>query len=63
MIVWVPLSLAVFCLLPIRTIIGRVMFHGFAGETEAIIDLRLDGTVALAKRNDAIRPANAKRRT
>jgi hypothetical protein len=35
--------------------------HGFAGETEAIADLRLDGTVALAKRNDAIRPANAKR--
>ena len=36
--------------------------HGFAGETGAIIDLRLDGTAALAKRNDAIRPANAKRR-
>jgi hypothetical protein len=36
--------------------------HGFAAETEAIIDLRLDGTVPLAKRNDAIRPANAKRR-
>jgi len=35
--------------------------HGFAGETEAIVDLRLNGTVALAKRNDAIRPANAKR--
>jgi hypothetical protein len=33
----------------------------FAGETEAIVDLRLDGTVALAKRTDAIRPANAKR--
>ena len=62
MIVWVPLSLAAFCLSPIRTIIGRVMFTGFAGETGAIIDLRLDGTAALAKRNDAIRPANAKRR-
>jgi hypothetical protein len=36
--------------------------HGFAGETDAIVDLRLDGTVALAERNDAIRPANAKRR-
>jgi len=36
--------------------------HGFASETEAIVDLRLDGTVAIAKRNDAIRPANAKRR-
>jgi len=35
--------------------------HGFASETEAIVDLRLDGTIALAKRNDAIRPANAKR--
>jgi hypothetical protein len=35
--------------------------HGFAGETEAIIDLRLDGAVALMKRGDAIRPANAKR--
>src|ERR1700724_724805 len=46
MIVWVPLRLAAFCLSPIRTIIGR----------------GLDGTVALAKRNDAIRPANAKRR-
>jgi hypothetical protein len=35
--------------------------HGFAGDTEAIVNLRLDGTVALAERNDAIRPANAKR--
>lgn len=35
--------------------------HGFAGETEAIIDLRLDGAVGLTKRSDAIRPANAKR--
>ena len=35
--------------------------HGFAGETEAIVDLRLDGTVALARRYDAVRPANAKR--
>jgi hypothetical protein len=36
--------------------------HGFAGDTEAIVDLQLDGTVALADRSDAIRPANAKRR-
>lgn len=36
--------------------------HGFAGETEAIVDLRWNGTVALAERSDAIRPANAKRR-
>jgi hypothetical protein len=35
--------------------------HGFASETEAIVDLRLDGTVALAKRDDAIRPSDAKR--
>ena len=35
--------------------------HGFAGETEAIIDLRLDGAVALAEQNDAVQPANAKR--
>ena len=35
--------------------------HGFAGETEAIIDLLVEGTVALAERDDAVRPANAKR--
>jgi len=35
--------------------------HGFAGDTEVIVDLRIDGTVALAERKDAIRPANAKR--
>ena len=35
--------------------------HGFVGGTEAILDLRLEGTVALAERNDAVRPANAKR--
>jgi len=35
--------------------------HGFTSETEAIVDLRPDGTVALAKRDDAIRPASAKR--
>lgn len=35
--------------------------HGFNGETEAIVDLRRDGTVALAERKDAIRPANAKK--
>ena len=35
--------------------------HSFAGETEAIVDLRLDGTIALAKRTDAVTPANAKR--
>ena len=36
--------------------------HGFTGDTEAIVDLRLDGAVALADRVDAIRPGNAKRR-
>jgi hypothetical protein len=40
--------------------------HGFAGETEVVVelrfdDLRLDGTVGLATRDDSIRPANAKR--
>jgi Domain of unknown function (DUF4160) len=35
--------------------------HGFADETETIIDLRPEGSVVLAKRGDAIRPANAKR--
>ena len=35
--------------------------HGFAGETQAIVDLGLDGTVSLANRDDAIRPANARR--
>ncbi|MGB9235567.1 MAG: DUF4160 domain-containing protein [Terriglobales bacterium] len=35
--------------------------HGFAGEMQVIVDLRTDGTVGLADRDDAIRPANAKR--
>jgi Domain of unknown function (DUF4160) len=35
--------------------------HGFASETEAIVDLRWDGTVAISNRNDAIRPSGAKR--
>ena len=35
--------------------------HGFTGEAEAIVDLRSDGNVALAKRTDAVRPTNAKR--
>ena len=35
--------------------------HGFAGETQAIVDLCWDGSVKLANRDDAIRPANAKR--
>jgi hypothetical protein len=34
--------------------------HGFYAETEAIVDLLLDGNVALANRKDAVRPANAK---
>lgn len=33
--------------------------HGFYAETEAIFDLRRDGTISLANRSDAIRPANA----
>jgi hypothetical protein len=35
--------------------------HGFTGETEVIVDLRIDGNVALADRPDCIRPGNAKR--
>jgi hypothetical protein len=35
--------------------------HGFVSETEVIVDLRRDGSVELSKRNDAIRPSNAKR--
>jgi hypothetical protein len=35
--------------------------HGFAGETEAFVDLRPNGNVALADRKDSIRPANARR--
>jgi hypothetical protein len=34
--------------------------HGFTGETEVIVDLLAERTVALAAREDAIRPANAK---
>jgi hypothetical protein len=52
---------------------GRVLFiaypqdheprhvHGFAGETEVIVDVCIDGNVALADRVDCIRPGNAKR--
>jgi hypothetical protein len=35
--------------------------HGFTGETEVIVDIGLDGNVALADRRDCIRPGNAKR--
>jgi len=35
--------------------------HGFSGESEAIVDLRADESVALSKRKDATRPSNAKR--
>ena len=34
--------------------------HGFYAETEVIVEL-LDGTVRLALRSDAIRPADAKK--
>jgi len=37
--------------------------HGFLSETEVIVDLLLNGNVALAARKDAVRPANAKRST
>ncbi|HEV7968209.1 MAG TPA: hypothetical protein VGP19_11600 [Candidatus Acidoferrales bacterium] len=36
---------------------------GFTGETEVIVEIGLDGNVALADRPDEIRPGNAKRRT
>ena len=32
--------------------------HGFYAEIEVIADLRRDGTVALARRSDAIRPSS-----
>jgi hypothetical protein len=35
--------------------------HGFVGETEVIVDLHLDGNIAISIRTDAIRPSNAKR--
>ena len=35
--------------------------HAFIGEAEIIVDLHADGSVALADRIDAVRPANAKR--
>lgn len=35
--------------------------HAFVAEAEVIVDLGEDGSVALADREDAIRPANAKR--
>lgn len=31
--------------------------HGFYADIEAIVDLRLDGTVSLANRTDATRPS------
>jgi hypothetical protein len=35
--------------------------HGFAGETEVIVDIGVDGNIMLADRPDCIRPGNAKR--
>jgi hypothetical protein len=35
--------------------------HGFTGETEVIVDISLNGRVALADRPDCIRPGTAKR--
>jgi hypothetical protein len=32
--------------------------HSFYAEVEVIVDLRRDGTVALASRTDAVRPSN-----
>lgn len=35
--------------------------HGFSSGVETIVDLRVGGNVALSRRADAVRPANAKR--
>jgi hypothetical protein len=35
--------------------------HGFAGETEVIVNLSVRGNVELADRPDCVRPGNAKR--
>jgi hypothetical protein len=35
--------------------------HGYAGETEVIVDLLQDGDVDVASRKDSVRPPNAKR--
>ncbi|MFZ0477895.1 MAG: DUF4160 domain-containing protein [Terriglobales bacterium] len=61
MLSWFPSDWAVFDSLFIRNDHPPRHVHGSAGETEVIVDLRVDGTVGLADRDDAIRPANAKR--
>jgi hypothetical protein len=61
MLAWVPLGSTAFFSSLIRNDHPPPHVHGFASETEAIIDLRPDGTIALAKRTDAVTPANAKR--
>jgi hypothetical protein len=48
-------------LLSTPTTIRRGMFMVFAARPEIVVDLLLDGNIALADRNDAVRPANAKR--
>jgi hypothetical protein len=35
--------------------------HGFAGEAEVVVNLKLDGSIGLADRPDCIRPGNARR--
>jgi hypothetical protein len=35
--------------------------HGFAGASEAIVDLQRNGVAVLARRKKAVKPANAKR--
>jgi hypothetical protein len=34
--------------------------HGFISDVEVIVDLRLDGNVAIGARKDAVRPVTAK---
>ena len=35
--------------------------HGFYAEVEVIVDLKRDGTVALAERTDAVGPSNGRK--
>jgi hypothetical protein len=44
-----------------RTTIRLVMSTVLPAGRGAIVDLRLNGSIALAKRDNAVRPANAKR--
>jgi hypothetical protein len=53
--------LPVFDSFPILTIIRLVMFTASWAKRRQFVELQFDGTVALARRGDAVRPVNAKR--